>query len=137
VAEDGIIVVAKTSGSKGLQLYAGIGDQKWPAETTNDYAHTVAQELEKQVPALIVSRMAKEVRASRVLIDWSQNNTAKTTVSPYSLRAIDGPTVSTPVTWGEVEAKADGGGEDLLGFTPQDVLDRVDAMGDLFAPLVS
>ena len=135
VARDGIAVAPKTSGSKGLQLYAGVATQKWPAERTNSYAHQVAQELEHDEPDLIVSRMAKPLREGRVFIDWSQNNPAKTTVTPYSLRALEGPPVSTPVTWDEVEAAANGGGVDLLGFGPQDVLDRVDAMGDLLASL--
>jgi bifunctional non-homologous end joining protein LigD len=79
--------------------------------------------------------MAKPLRRGKVLIDWSQNNTAKTTVSPYSLRAIDGPSVSTPVTWDEVADAADGQGVGLLTFTPTDVLDRVENNGDLFASL--
>ncbi len=134
-AADAIDVLPKTSGSKGLQLYASIAGQDWPAERTNEYAHTLAQELEADAGDLVVSRMAKPLREGKVFIDWSQNNMAKTTVSPYSLRAIDGPSVSTPVTWDEVEAAASVGGEPLLGFTPGVVLDRVDSIGDLFAPL--
>jgi bifunctional non-homologous end joining protein LigD len=134
-ASDGITVVAKTSGSKGLQLYAGVSALKWPGQQTNAYAHSLAQELEKQEPDLVVSRMAKPLRTGRVLIDWSQNNPAKTTVSPYSLRALDGPPVSTPVTWDEVAGGAEGDGAALLRFTPADVLARVEALGDLFAEL--
>ena len=126
---------AKTSGSKGLQLYAGIADQGWPADGTNSYAHELARALEKDDPGLVVSRMAKSLRAGRVLIDWSQNNPSKTTVSPYSLRALDGPTVSTPLTWDEVEGTARGGGDRLLRLTPSDVVERVEQMGDLFAAL--
>jgi bifunctional non-homologous end joining protein LigD len=136
-ADDDIEVLAKTSGSKGLQLYANVAAMDWPAERTNTYAHELARELEKDDGELVVSRMAKPLREGRVLIDWSQNNTAKTTVSPYSLRAIDGPPVSTPVTWDEVDTAATGGGVPLLGFTPQTVLDRVGTMGDLLAPLLS
>ncbi|MGE5764798.1 MAG: ATP-dependent DNA ligase, partial [Mycobacterium leprae] len=83
-------------------------------------------------PDLVVSRMAKALRPGKVLVDWSQNNAAKTTVAVYSLRARVEPTVSTPVTWEEVSrcrAVAD------LRFTAEQVLDRVDAMGDLFSPL--
>jgi bifunctional non-homologous end joining protein LigD len=135
-AVDDIEVVAKTSGSKGLQLYANVADKAWTDDTTNDYAHRLAQALEKDEPDLIVSRMAKPLRKGKVFIDWSQNNTAKTTVSPYSLRAINGPSVSTPVTWDEVGEAAQAKGPSLLRFTPTDVLDRVEVMGDLFAPLV-
>jgi bifunctional non-homologous end joining protein LigD len=134
-ARDDVAVAAKTSGSKGLQLYASVTTETWPSEDTNAYAHALAQELEKDDPGLVVSRMAKPLRHGKVFIDWSQNNMAKTTVSPYSLRAIDGPPVSTPVTWDEVEATAAGGGINLLGLSPQDVLERVDAMGDLFSSL--
>jgi bifunctional non-homologous end joining protein LigD len=133
--DDGVELLAKTSGSKGLQLYGSVVAKRWAADRTNTYAHGLARELEKDDEALVVSRMAKPLREGKVLIDWSQNNTAKTTVSPYSLRAIEGPTVSTPVTWDEVDAVAGGGGVPLLGFTPQAVLERVASMGDLFAPL--
>jgi bifunctional non-homologous end joining protein LigD len=133
--EDGIELLAKTSGSKGLQLYGTVAAKRWAADRTNSYAHALARELEKDDEALVVSRMAKPLRTGKVLIDWSQNNTAKTTVSPYSLRAIDGPTVSTPVTWDEVEEAAAGDGPPLLGFTPEAVLGRVQSMGDLFASL--
>ena len=131
---DQIELLAKTSGSKGLQLYGSVRTKRWPAERTNTYAHSLAQELESDDAELVVSRMAKPLREGKVLIDWSQNNAAKTTVSPYSLRALDGPPVSTPVTWDEVEESAGGGG-DLLGFTPTDVLGRVETMGDLFGTL--
>jgi len=134
-AADGIALLPKTSGSKGLQLYARVTAKHWPAEQTSTYAHTLAEALEQEDPGLVVSRMAKALRTGRVLIDWSQNNTAKTTVSPYSLRAIDGPTVSTPLTWDEVESAAADSGDHLLRFTPQDVLDRVESLGDLLAPL--
>jgi bifunctional non-homologous end joining protein LigD len=135
--DDQIELLAKTSGSKGLQLYGSVAPKRWAADRTNTYAHGLAQELEKDDGDLVVSRMAKPLREGKVLIDWSQNNTAKTTVSPYSLRALGGPTVSTPVTWDEVEEAAHGGGTPLLGFTPQDVLDRVGSMGDLFASLAA
>ena len=136
-AEDAITLFPKTSGSKGLQIYGQVKTKAWEAETTNGYAHTLAQELEKADGDLIVSRMAKDLRPNKVFIDWSQNNPAKTTVSPYSLRAIDGPTVSTPLTWEEVDEVAEGGDLSPLAFTPDDVLARVDAMGDLFGPLTA
>jgi bifunctional non-homologous end joining protein LigD len=133
--EDGIELLPKTSGSKGLQIYGNVAAKKWPVNETNEYAHALARELEAKDSDHVVSRMAKELRERKVLIDWSQNNPSKTTVSPYSLRAIDGPPVSTPLTWDEVEEAAGGGGPSLLGFSPEDVLDRVAASGDLFAAL--
>jgi bifunctional non-homologous end joining protein LigD len=134
-AKDRIELFAKTSGSKGLQCYGRITAKRWPVERSNEYAHELAEELERDDPALVVSRMAKELRPGKVLIDWSQNNPAKTTVTPYSLRALDRPSVSTPVTWEEVASAAEGK-IDLLSFGPDDVLERVDRDGDLFAPLV-
>jgi len=133
--EDQIALLPKTSGSKGLQLYASVADRQWPADRTNTYAHSLAQELESDDGDLVVSRMAKPLRQGKVLIDWSQNNAAKTTVSPYSLRALGGPTVSTPLTWDEVDEASGGDGAPLLGFTPRQVLDRVQALGDLFESL--
>ncbi|NHC13280.1 non-homologous end-joining DNA ligase [Motilibacter deserti] len=127
----GLQAWAKTSGSKGLQLYVPIAPQ--PGEKTSAYAKKLAECLEREHPELIVSRMTKALRPGKVLIDWSQNNAAKTTVAPYSLRAREAPTVSTPVTWAEVEA-CDSPQD--LRFTAADVLERVDRSGDLFAPLL-
>lgn len=128
--------VAKTSGSKGLQLYARYRDAPdWP--TAREHAHEIAQAVEADHPELVVTNMRKSLRDGRVLIDWSQNHPVKTTVAVYSLRARPEPTVSTPVTWDEVdecERKADPA---LLRFLATDVLDRVERHGDLFAPLVT
>lgn len=126
---EGLAPLAKTSGSKGLQVYA-----RTHVEDTSTYAKGLAQRLERDRPELVVHRMAKALRPGRVLVDWSQNNPAKTTVCVYSLRARDRPTVSTPVTWDEVEKCS--AAVDLV-FTSDDVLARVEAQGDLFAPLVS
>ncbi len=131
---DGIDLFAKTSGSKGLQCYGRIRQLEWVPERSNEYAHEIAEELEGACPELIVSKMAKALRPGKVLIDWSQNNMAKTTVTPYSLRALDHPSVSTPVTWDEVEQGA-AGRVDLLGIDPAQVLDRVERLGDLFGSL--
>jgi bifunctional non-homologous end joining protein LigD len=136
-AADGIELLAKTSGSKGMQLYATVSTKRWPEDRTNAYAHGLAQELEQSTPDLAVSRMAKALRTGRVFIDWSQNSMAKTTVSPYSLRALAHPSVSTPLTWDEVEEGAAHGAERFLDLTPRDVLGRVDAMGDLYGSLES
>ncbi|HEX7355596.1 MAG TPA: hypothetical protein VF288_12285 [Mycobacteriales bacterium] len=118
---------AKTSGSKGLQLYA-----RWDGGDPRAAMRDLARELEQEHGDLVVSRMTKSLRPGKVLFDWSQNNVAKTTVAAYSLRGRPRPTVSTPVTWDEVEACAD---PDDLVFTAGDVLARLERHGDLFAPL--
>jgi len=135
LAEDGLSAHPKTSGSKGLQLYVGVAGGTGGGGTSG-YARALAERLEKAEPGLVVSRMTKELRGGKVLVDWSQNNPAKTTVAVYSLRARPHPTVSTPVTWAEVERCADAGDPDLLRFASDDVLERVAADGDLFAPLL-
>jgi bifunctional non-homologous end joining protein LigD len=119
----------KTSGNKGMQVYA-----KAPVVDTSALAKQVAEELERSHPDLVVSRMTKAVRPGKVLVDWSQNNSAKTTVTVYSLRARDTPTVSTPISWDEVAGCA--AASDLV-FTSEDVLFRVEELGDLFQPLLS
>jgi bifunctional non-homologous end joining protein LigD len=96
-------------------------------ELPSRFAHTLAEQLEQRRPDLIVSRMTKSLRPGKVFVDWSQNNPAKTTVAPYSLRAKEHPTVSTPVTWDEVAAGT------TLSFTAAEVLARIDEHGDLFA----
>jgi len=130
--EDGVEPVAKTSGSKGLQLYAR-ADAFDSSEATSAYAKALAQRFEKSHPDLVVHRMTKALRPGKVLVDWSQNSAAKTTVSVYSLRAKSSPAVSTPVTWDEVAGCRQA--SDLV-FTSDDVLTRVDKNGDLFAPLL-
>jgi bifunctional non-homologous end joining protein LigD len=129
---EGFSPLAKTSGGKGLQLYAPISGVT--SEQASDLARSYAERLERAHPDRVVSRMTRALRKSKVLIDWSQNNGSKTTVAPYSLRARAHPTVSTPVTWDEVESCREV--EDLF-FTADAVLDRVVALGDLFAPLVN
>jgi len=128
---DGFAPLAKTSGGKGLQLYAPISGVT--SDQASGKARSYAERLERAHPGRVVSRMTKVLRSGKVLIDWSQNNGSKTTVAPYSLRARAHPTVSTPVSWDEVEScrRAD----DLF-FTADTVLDRVAACGDLFAPLL-
>ena len=128
---DGLRPLPKTSGGKGLQLYAPLSGRT--AEQASELALGYAQRFERELPRLVVSRMTKSARPGKVLIDWSQNNGSKTTIAPYSLRARDLPTVSTPVTWDEVAAC---GSVADLTFTAPDVLARVEAHGDLFAPLV-
>ncbi len=131
LAAAGLPVWVKTSGSKGLQLSVPL--HPTPADRTSGFARDLAERLARAHPDLVVSRMDKALRRGRVLIDWSQNNAAKTTVAPYSLRAREAPTVSTPVTWAEVEACRTATD---LRFTAPDVLDRVAHDGDLLAGLL-
>jgi bifunctional non-homologous end joining protein LigD len=129
----GLQTVAKTSGSKGLQVYLPLNAGEATYAQTKPLARAIAEVLEQAEPELIVSRMTKTLRAGKVLIDWSQNDPHKTTVSVYSLRARERPTASTPVTWDEVRACADGADAELLVFTASDVVARVAEHGDLFA----
>ncbi len=129
---DGLDPVVKTSGSKGMQVYAPI-DVPADREHSSRYARQLAQELSAETPDDVVWRMEKALRPGKVLIDWSQNNPAKTTVAPYSLRARAGATVSTPIGWDEVDAVRDGSLDPAaLRFTTDDVLARVEEYGDLF-----
>lgn len=135
LAQLGIASWAKTSGSKGLQLYAPL-NVPVTYDHTKGFAHAVASLLEQRRPELIVSQQKKSLRLGKVLIDWGQNDQHKTTVAVYSLRAREHPTVSTPVSWEEVEQCLDGGHAELLRFTATEVLERIDEHGDLFAPLL-
>ena len=130
LADDGLDALPKTSGGKGLQLYAGLPPDRgpWTAEQASALAKDLAERLERDMPRLFVSRMTRSLCNGKVLLDWS-----KTTVAPYSLRAREHPTVSTPVTWDEVASCR--APEDMF-FTAPDVLARVSEHGDLFAPLV-
>ena len=126
----------KTSGSKGLQIYVPL-NTKTSYDETKPFAHALARLLENEHRALVVSDMKKAIRTNKVFVDWSQNDEHKTTISVYSLRARERPTVSTPVSWAEVEAaykKKDAG---LLVFDSKQVLERVEKFGDLLAPLLS
>jgi len=131
----GLQAFSKTSGSKGLQLYV-------PLNTPVDYAQTkriskgLAQKLERERPKHVVHMQRKTLREGRVLIDWSQNDEYKTTVNVYSLRARERPTVSTPVTWDEVAGCLQARDPDQLVFESDEVLRRVDQMGDLFEPVL-
>ena len=127
----GMDPVAKTSGNKGMQVYAAI---RTSAESKpSEFAKTLAEGFERETPTLVVSRMAKNLRPGKVFIDWSQNNPQKTTVAPYSLRARAEPTASTPLTWDEVAACT---APSDVRFTADEVLERVAEHGDLFAPLL-
>jgi bifunctional non-homologous end joining protein LigD len=132
---DGVSAYPKTSGKKGMQLCCPIsGTQN--SELVSAYAKKVAEELAVMVPGSITAKMAKAVRPGKIFIDWSQNNAAKTTVTPYSLRAQEVPTASTPLTWDEVEAVATGATEPRH-YRSSELLDRVEKHGDLMEPLLT
>jgi bifunctional non-homologous end joining protein LigD len=135
----GLRAFPKTSGSKGMQIYVPLNDPGARYEQTKPFAHAVAGMFEQQRPELVVSDMRKKggERSGKVLIDWSQNDEHKTTISVYSLRAKERPTVSTPVTWEEVEACHSKGDPELLRFEHDAVLARVAEHGDLFAEVLS
>jgi bifunctional non-homologous end joining protein LigD len=124
----------KTSGSKGMQIYVPL-NTKTSYQQTKSFAHAVARLLENEHPDLVVSDMKKAVRTNKVFVDWSQNDEHKTTISVYSLRAREHPTVSTPVTWEEVEQALKKKDAERLVFEAKDVLARVEKMGDLFEPV--
>jgi bifunctional non-homologous end joining protein LigD len=131
LSQIGLECFAKTSGSKGIQVYVPLNVEDVDYDHgTKALSHALARHLEAQHPKLIVSQQRKELRRGKVLIDWSQNDEKKTTVCVYSLRARERPTVSTPLRWEEVEEP------DSLVFEAGDVLERVEEHGDLFAPVV-
>ncbi|MGD0880331.1 MAG: non-homologous end-joining DNA ligase [Acidimicrobiales bacterium] len=132
LAARGLDAVPKTSGRKGLHVYSPLsGRPAW--STVRQRSHEIAVELEQTSPDLVVSNMRRSLRPGRVLVDWSQNAPAKTTVAAYSLRASSEPGVSTPVTWEEVERCGQAGDPSLLRFSPTQVVDRIERLGDLFA----
>jgi bifunctional non-homologous end joining protein LigD len=131
LAQIGLESFAKTSGSKGIQVYVPLNSDGVDYDHgTKALSHALARHLEAKHPKLIVSQQRKELRRGKVLIDWSQNDEKKTTVCVYSLRARERPTVSTPLRWEELDDP------DALVFEAADVLERVDEHGDLFAPVV-
>ena len=132
----GLEAWAKTSGSKGMQVYVPLNTAGVSYDDTKGFSHALAQLLEKQHPKEVVSVMRKDLRGGKVFIDWSQNDEHKTTICVYSLRARPEPTASTPLTWDEVQVAHDAGDADALKFEAPAVLERVSAHGDLFAPVV-
>lgn len=131
LAERGLPAKPVTSGSKGLHLYADLPDPLPPDESTA-LAKEVAEDLQREHPTLVTATMTKARRSGKVFLDWSQNSGSKTTISPYSLRGRELPTVATPVSWAEVEAGADDPME-LRQLRFEEVLERVAEHGDLFA----
>ncbi|MZD09155.1 ATP-dependent DNA ligase [Streptomyces sp. SID5785] len=132
LAADGLHAYAKTSGSKGLHLLTPLVPT--PSDRVSAYAKALAQEAEAALPGLVVHRMARKLRPGKVFVDHSQNAAAKTTATPYTLRARQEPTVSAPVTWAEVEHCTDA--QELV-FLPDDIAPRLAAHGDLLAPLIN
>jgi bifunctional non-homologous end joining protein LigD len=126
---------AKTSGSKGLQIYVPLNTAV-TYDQTKTFAHELARLLERQHPDLVVSDMKKALRTGKVLVDWSQNDDHKTTVCVYSLRAKERPTASTPVDWKEVESCLKKGDESVLVFASDQVLERAKRLGDPFEPVL-
>jgi bifunctional non-homologous end joining protein LigD len=126
---DGLRPFAKTSGKKGMQIVCRLPGGRTSDEVA-EYAREVAEDLERALPKLVTSRMTKSLRPGKIFFDWSQNAAAKTTVSPYSLRAAPVPTVSAPFTWDEIEAAQ------VRPLSPGEVLARIDEHGDLLGPLV-
>jgi len=125
---------AKTSGSKGLQVYVPL-NAAITYDQTKDLSRALAQHLEGEHADLVTSNMSKAVRKGKVFVDWSQNDEHKTTICVYSLRAREEPTVSTPVMWDEVATCLKKKKANLLKFRSEQVLNRVEKMGDLFEPI--
>ena len=122
---------AKTSGSKGLQVYVPLNTPV-TYDDTKGLSRSLAQHLEREHPDLVTSNMSKAVRKGKVFVDWSQNDEHKTTICVYSLRAKEEPTVSTPVIWKEVESCLKKKKPDLVKFRSDQVLARMEKLGDLF-----
>jgi len=135
-AHFGVESFPKTSGSKGMQVYLPLNLRGAHYDETKPFAKAIAQLLEKQTPDRVVSKMKKAERRGKVMVDWSQNHRSKTTIAVYSLRARQRPTVSTPITWEEVERCADSEDAAALVFEAADVLERIEEHGDLFAPVL-
>ena len=129
-------ILPKTSGSKGMQVYVPLNTAV-NYEKTKAFAHELAQLLQREMPDLVVSRMEKALRKGKVFVDWSQNDDKKTTINVYSLRAKEHPTVSTPITWKEIELALKNKDANALTFEASEVLKRVERLGDLFAPVTT
>lgn len=133
----GLVSGVKTSGSKGLQVYVPLNTAGVGFDEARDFALALGQLLEKAHPERVTTTMAKDQRSGKIFIDWSQNTFSKTTIAVYSMRAREWPTVSTPLTWPELDAAVAAADRAALRFEAPDVLRRVDAHGDLFAALLT
>ena len=130
----GLVSVVKTSGSKGLHLSVPLNTPDVDDDLAKGFSLALGQMLAGAAPDRVTVAMAKEQRVGRVFVDWSQNDAHKTTVAAYSMRARPRPTASTPLTWDEVSDGLDGGDPDALAFEIDAVLERIDRLGDLYAP---
>jgi bifunctional non-homologous end joining protein LigD len=131
----GLEVWPKTSGSKGLQLYMPL-DRRVNFDDSKRFALALAQLLETEHSDLVVSAMDPSLRRKKVMIDWSQNSPSKTTVAVYSIRALETPSVSTPVTWDELQEAIQRNEAGLLRFSPETMLQRIEKLGDLQRPVL-
>jgi bifunctional non-homologous end joining protein LigD len=132
LAEDGMIPIAQTSGSKGIQVYAAIAPTR--SKTAWSYVKQLNASLHKAQSDFFVSTMSIEQRAGRIYVDYNQNLAARNTIAPYSMRGRERPAIATPVTWEELGGVR---GPDDLRFTPEEVLGRVADHGDLAADLLT
>jgi bifunctional non-homologous end joining protein LigD len=132
LAEDGMIPIAQTSGSKGIQVYAAIAPTR--SKTAWSYVKQLNASLHKAQPDFFVSTMSVEQRAGRIYVDYNQNLAARNTIAPYSMRGRDRPAVATPVTWEELGSVRR---PDDLRFAPDEVIARVDEFGDLARDLLT
>ena len=131
----GLKSFAKTSGSKGLHLWVPLNTSV-TFEQTKDFSRAIALLFEREHPKEVLSAMRKDLRAGKVFVDWSQNDPHKTTACVYTLRARAHPTVSTPVTWEELQSALQKRDPARVTFTTNQVLDRVQKHGDLFAEVL-
>ena len=133
----GLQCVVKSSGRKGLHLFLPLNGDGASYPDVKSFARTVAEMFERELPDEVVSTIKREARRGKVLIDWRQNEMLRTEVAVYSLRATDRPQVSTPLDWAEVESVAGGADPASLVFSPAEVLERVERVGDLFSPALA
>ncbi len=129
----GVDGVVKTSGKKGLHVYAPLSGARFAESKA--LARAIARELSAAAPERVTERMARAERGARVLVDWRQNDPGLSTVAPYSLRAMPWPLVSTPLGWDELDRALSDGNAAALYFGPDAVLERVARLGDAFAPV--
>lgn len=132
---EGLRTFAKTSGSKGVHVYLPLNTPV-AYEQTKTFARSAAMEIERSNPSRITTNMRRDTRKGKVFIDWSQNDAHKTTVTAYSLRALERPYVSAPISWNELEALGKGRSARSVNFDSAQVLSRLDSMGDLFQPVL-
>jgi bifunctional non-homologous end joining protein LigD len=129
-------IFPKTSGGKGLHMYVPLNTQV-TFDQTKEFARSIAMLLERDSPEKVISSMSRAARAGKVFVDWSQNDSHKTTVCPYSLRARAEPTVSTPVTWDEIESVLKNKKIERFVFRAPDVVKRTNKIGDLFSVVLT